>query len=228
MMKRNNRKERWKMRWKRFLLLSVGIVCVPLALHSITYASDQQTGPESIETTLKKDGQMKNKVLIVYASRAGSTGEVAKVIGQTLSDSGASVDVRSVSEENDPGNYKAVIVGSAIRMGRWLPEAVNFVKKHRDELSRMPTAYFVVCSTMKDDTLENRNRVLAYLDPVRKAAPNVEPIDTGLFAGVVDFSKLSFMDKSMLKMKGVSEGDFRNWAAIKKWAIDIVPMLLGK
>jgi sulfite reductase alpha subunit-like flavoprotein len=99
------------MRWKRFLLLSVGIICVSLALHSITYASDQQTGPESIESTFKKDGQMKNKVLIVYASRAGSTGEVAKVIGQTLSDAGASVDVRSVSDENDLSNYKALIVG---------------------------------------------------------------------------------------------------------------------
>ena len=197
----NSGKERWEMRWKRILLLLVGIVCVSLALHGITYASDQQTGPESIESTLKKDGQMKNKVLIVYASRAGSTGEVAKAIGQTLSEAGASVDVRSVADENDLGNYQAVIVGSAIRMGRWLPEAVDFVKKHRDELSRMPTAYFVVCSTMKDDTPDNRRKVLAYLDPVRKAAPNIEPVDIGLFAGVMDFSKLSFMDKSMLKVK---------------------------
>jgi hypothetical protein len=81
---------------------------------------------------------------------------------------------------------------------------------------------------MKDDTPENRKKVLAYLDPVRKVAPNIEPVSTGLFAGVVDFSKLSFMDKSMLKIKGASEGDFRNWAAIKKWATDIAPMLLGK
>jgi menaquinone-dependent protoporphyrinogen oxidase len=225
---RNNRKERWEMPWKCFLFLSVGIVCVSPALYSITYASDQQTGPESIESTLKKDGRMKNKVLIVYAGRAGSTGEVAKVIGQTLSDAGASADVRSVSDENDLSNYKAVIVGSAISVGRWLPEAVNFVKKHRDELSRMPAAYFVVCSTMKDDTPENRKKVLAYLDPVRKVAPNIEPVDTGLFAGVVDFSKLSFMDKSMLKIKGASEGDFRNWAAIKKLVTDVAPMLLGK
>ena len=227
-MMRNNGKERWEIRWKRFLLLLIGIVCVSLALHSITHASDQQTGPESIESTLKKDGQMKNKVLIVYASRAGSTGEVAKVIGQTLSDAGASVDVRSLMDENNPGQYKAVIVGSAIRMGRWLPEAVDFVKKHRDDLSRMPAAYFVVCNTMKDDTPENRKKTLAYLDPVRKAVPNIEPVDTGLFAGVIDFSKLSFMDKSMLKMKGASEGDFRDWAAIKKWAADIAPMLIGK
>jgi menaquinone-dependent protoporphyrinogen oxidase len=216
------------MRWKRFLFLSVGIICVSLALHSIAYASDQQVGPKSIESTLKKDGQMKNKVLIIYASRSGSTGEVAKAVGQTLSEAGASVDVRSVADENDLNHYQAVIVGSAIRMGRWLPEAVDFVKKHRDELSRVPIAYFVVCNTMKDDTPENRKKVLAYLDPVRKAAPNIEPVDIGLFAGVMDFSKLSFMDKSILKIKGVSEGDFRNWAAIKKWAADVAPMLLGK
>jgi len=228
MLMRNNRKERWETLWKRFLFLSVVIVCVSLAQHGIIYGSDQQAGPESIESTLKKDGQMKNKVLIVYASRAGSTGEVAKALGQTLSEAGATVDVRSVSDENDLNQHQAVIVGSAIRMGRWLPEAVDFVKKHRDELSRIPTAYFVVCSTMKDDTPENRRKVLAYLDPVRKAAPNIEPVDIGLFAGVVDFSKLSFMDKSMLKMKGAPEGDFRNWAAIKKWATDVTPMLLGK
>lgn len=227
-MMRNNRKEQWEMRWKRFLLLSVGIVCVSLALHNITYASDRQAGPESIESTLKKDGKMKNKVLIVYASRAGSTGEVAKTIGQTLSEAGASVDVRSVADENDLSNYEAVIVGSPIRMSRWLPEAVNFVKKHRDELSRVPAAYFVVCNTMKDDTPWNRKKVLAYLDPVRKASPNIEPVDIGLFAGVMDFSKLSFMDKSILKMKGVSEGDFLNWTAIKKWAADVAPMLLRK
>jgi menaquinone-dependent protoporphyrinogen oxidase len=228
LMMRSNRKKRWEMRWKHLLFLSVGIVCVFLALHNITYASDRQTGPESIESTLKKDGQMKSRVLIVYASRAGSTGEVARAIGQTLNDAGALVDVRSVSDENDLGSYKAVIVGSAIRVGRWLPEAVDFVKKHRDELSRVPSAYFVVCSTMKDDTPENRKKTLAYLDPVHKAAPNIKPVDIGLFAGVIDFNKLSFMDRSMLKVRGASEGDFRNWAAIKKWATDIAPMLLGK
>jgi menaquinone-dependent protoporphyrinogen oxidase len=224
----NNEKERWEMRWRCFLFLLVGIACVSLGLHNITYASDQQGRPQSIELTLKKDNQMKNKVLIVYASRAGSTGEVAKAVGQTLSEAGASVDVRSVADENDLNNYEAVIVGSAIRMGRWLPEAVDFVKKHHDKLSRVPAAYFVVCSTMKDDTPENRKKTLAYLDPVRKAAPDIKPVDTGLFAGVIDFSKLSFIDKSMLKVRGASEGDFRNWAAIKQWATDVAPMLLRK
>jgi menaquinone-dependent protoporphyrinogen oxidase len=227
-MMRNNEKKLWGIRWKYFLLLSVGIVCVSLALHNITYASDQHARPESVESTLKKEGPMKNKVLIVYATRAGSTGEVAKAIGETLSEAGTHVEVQSVVDVNDLSRYQAVIVGSAIRMGRWLPEAVDFVKKHSDELSQMPTAYFVVCSTMKDDTPENRKKALAYLDSVHKAAPNIKPVDTGLFAGVIDFSKLSFMDKSMLKVRGASEGDFRNWAAIKKWSNDVAPMLLSK
>jgi menaquinone-dependent protoporphyrinogen oxidase len=224
----NNGKKRRGMQWKRFLLLSVGIICVSLMPHDTAYASDQQDGPGSMESTIKKDGLMKNKVLIVYASRAGSTGEVAKAIGQTISEGGVSVDVRSVVDENNLSQYKAVIVGSAIRMGRWLPDAVDFVKKHRDDLSRVPAAYFVVCSTMKDDTPENRKKTLAYLDSVRKAAPDIEPVDIGLFAGVMDFSKLSFMDRTVMKARGVSEGDFRNWAAIRKWAADVAPLLLRK
>jgi len=220
-------KERRGVRWQYFFLLLVGIICVSLALHGIARASDQQAEPESIKSTFNKDGQMKNKILIIYASRSGSAGEVAQAIGQTLGEAGASVDVRSVADGNDLSHYQAVIVGSAIRMGRLLPEAVDFIKKHRDELSRVSTAYFVVCNTMKDDAPENRRKVLAYLDPLRKVAPNIEPVDIGLFAGVIDFGKLSFMDRSVLRVIGTSEGDFRNWEAIKKWAIDVAPMLLG-
>jgi menaquinone-dependent protoporphyrinogen IX oxidase len=80
---------------------------------------------------------------------------------------------------------------------------------------------------MKDDTPENRGKVLAYLDPVRKEAPQMQPANTGLFAGAVDFSKLSFVYRSMLKAKGVREGDFRNWGAIGAWAADVAPALLG-
>jgi len=74
----------------------------------------------------------------------------------------------------------------------WLPEAVDFVKKHQDTLGRVSTAYSVVSLTRKDDTVENRRKVLAYLDPVRKQAPQINPVDIGLFAGALDYKKLSF------------------------------------
>jgi menaquinone-dependent protoporphyrinogen oxidase len=124
---------------------------------------------------------------------------------------------------NDLSSYQAVILGSAIRMGKWLPETVEFLKKHQDALSRVPVAYFVVCLTMKDDTADNRRTALAFLDPVRKQVPQVKPVDIGLFAGAVDFNKLSFVYSLILKVKGAPEGDFRNWETIRTWATSVRP-----
>ena len=180
--------------------------------------------PESSCGLEKKSGK---KVLVAYASHCGTTGGVAEAIGKVLCDRGAVVDVRLVGNVNDLSPYHAIIVGSAIRMGKWLPEAAGFVKNNQDTLNRLPIAYFVVCLTMRDNTAENRSKVLAYLDPVRKEAPRIQPVATGLFPGAVNFNKLSFVHKTILKAKGVSEGDYRDWLAIKAWATDVAPTLLA-
>jgi menaquinone-dependent protoporphyrinogen oxidase len=166
-------------------------------------------------------------VLVAYASRCGSTGSVAETIGQVLCGVGASVDVRLVENVKDLGPYQAVIVGSAIRRGRWLPEAADFVRSNQDTLSRLPIAYFVVCLTMRDDTPENRDKTLAYLDPIRKDAPAIKPAAVGLFPGVLDFSKLSFVNQSIFKAKDVPEGDYRDLPAEKGWASNVGPVLVG-
>lgn len=211
-------------RLKLLFLFIAAAVFIPCLTAINNYASASTAAAESTATKYKKD----DRVLIVYASRAGSTAEVAKTIGQTLREIGIAVDTNSIADVQNADEYEAVIIGSAIRMGKWLPEAVDFVKKHHDRLAKIPTAYFVVCNTMKDDTPENRKKTLAYLDPVRTNFPEIQPVDIGLFGGVIDFKKLSFVDRSMLKMKGVAEGDSRDWVAVRKWAIDISPMLLRK
>jgi menaquinone-dependent protoporphyrinogen oxidase len=77
---------------------------------------------------------MTNRILVTYATRAGSTVEVAAAIGETLRGSGFSVDVKPVKEKPSVEGYQAVVVGSAIRLGSWLPEAVNFVKNNQDRV----------------------------------------------------------------------------------------------
>ena len=211
-----------------FLILVGGAISASVLPYDRITASDtRQSVVEFIESRCEKDRKMKSRILIAYGSRCGSTGGVAEAIGQVLCETGAAVDVRLVGNVNDLSPYQAVIAGSAIRMGKWLPEVVGFVKTHHDTLSRVPVAYFVVCMTMKDDTVENRRKVLAYLDPVRKQVPQVKPVDVGLFAGMVDFSKLSFVHSLMLKVKGAPEGDFRNWEAIRTWAAGMRPALCG-
>jgi len=158
---------------------------------------------------------MEDKILVAYASRAGSTGEVAEAIGKVLCEGGAAGDVRLAKDVTDLSPYRAVVVGSAIRVGKWLPEAVEFVETHREALGRMPLAYFAVCLTLKEDTEENRREVSAYLDPVCEM---VQPVDVGLFAGGMDYSKLPFILRVMMKAMKSPKGDFRNWEAIRAWA----------
>jgi menaquinone-dependent protoporphyrinogen oxidase len=210
-----------------FLLASGGAICTLMLPRSLAATADGQPNQEFIECTCGKEGKMKKRVLVTYASKCGSTGGVAEAIGQVLCGMGATVDVRLTGSINDISPYKTVIVGSAIRMGNWLPEAADFVNRRQDELSRVPCAYFVVCLTMKDDTAENRKKVMAYLDPVRKKSPKIQPAAIGLFPGALDFKKLSFGSKAVLKMLGGKEGDYRNWAAVKTWAGDVSPLLLG-
>ena len=163
-----------------------------------------------------------NKILVTYATRAGSTIEVAAHVGEVLSETGAIVEVRPIKDVREVKSYDVVVVGSAIRMGHWLPEAVAFVKANRDTLSHIPTAYFLVSGLLREDTPEMRKIVLAYLDPVRAI---LEPTSIGLFAGKMDYSKLSWLDRIIAK-KVMSEGDGRNWDAIQWWARELLATAL--
>jgi menaquinone-dependent protoporphyrinogen oxidase len=208
--------EQSKISRRRFLMLAGGAVgASALACGGLATLGLRQPAIEYIESDCGKEENMKDKILVAYASRAGSTGEVAEAIGQVLCEAGAAVDVRLAKEVTDLSPYRAVVVGSGIRVGKWLPEAVQFVERYQEALSRVPVAYFLVCLTLKEDTEENRRTVAAYLDPVRDL---VQPVDVGLFAGAMDYAKLPFIFRLMMKAMKSPEGDFRDWEAIRDWA----------
>ena len=74
---------------------------------------------------------MNNKILITYASRSGSTAEIAEAIGKTLSQRGAQVEVLPMTQVTDLAPYQAIVAGSTIHGQKWLPEAMTFVSDHR-------------------------------------------------------------------------------------------------
>lgn len=158
------------------------------------------------------------RILVVYATRYGSTGGVAEAIGKELCDRGAVVDVRLAKNASNVNLYNGVVVGSPIYGGRWWPEAVNFLKTNSEVLRKVPVAYFQVCMTIRKSTEENLHNILACLDAVRGAVPQIKPVVTGTFAGAVDYSKLPEGEKQILKSRGIPEGDFRDWKAIREWA----------
>jgi menaquinone-dependent protoporphyrinogen oxidase len=171
---------------------------------------------------------MSQKILVTYASRFGATAGVAEAIGKTLADRGAPVEVLPMRDVKDLSPYTAVIAGSAINGGAWLPEAMQFVQVHRAELARKPFAAFLVCMTLAMKNGEQyRSHVATWLSPVRAL---VRPVSEGAFAGVLDISNIpSFADRLKFRLSvlfGVwKEGDHRDWNAIRAWAESLHPLL---
>ncbi|MEA4906049.1 MAG: twin-arginine translocation signal domain-containing protein [Chloroflexi bacterium] len=156
------------------------------------------------------------RLLVAYATRAGSTAEVAARIGDTLAGGGRRVDVRPAGTVDDVRPYQAVVVGSAIRMGSLLPEAMRFIEKHQADLLQRSFSAFVVCLDMATPDETTLQTVSAYLDPVRALVP---PAHAGLFAGVMNPDKLSLLDRMIaVNMIQSPVGDFRRWDQIDAWA----------
>jgi menaquinone-dependent protoporphyrinogen oxidase len=189
---------------------------------------DQPEPPASFPQIKLGDPRMPNKLLVAYASRLGSTVGVAEAMGKTLAETGAQVDVLSMQDVNDLAPYRAVVCGSAVRDRQWLPEAVQFVQAHRAELRQKPFAAFLVCMTLAMPGAEKyRQGVSEWLQPVRAL---VRPVIEGLFAGVLDIGKIpSWSDRLKFRLSvapGVwTEGDHRDWKAIRAWAESLPPLL---
>jgi menaquinone-dependent protoporphyrinogen oxidase len=168
------------------------------------------------------------KILVAYATAAGSTGEVAEAVGKALREEGATVDVRRAREAIDVSDYSAVILGTGVRAGRTYAEAATFLTAHRSELTEMPMACFVVCLTMKEHTDESCREAGSYLDTMLGTVPGIEPVSKGLFGGVVKYDALPLPFRLILKwLVKEPEGDHRDWDTIRAWATETYPALMG-
>jgi menaquinone-dependent protoporphyrinogen oxidase len=166
------------------------------------------------------------KILIAYATRYGSTGEVAQAVGKVLQEAGAEVDVLNIQDIKDITPYQGVIIGSAARLGKLYASAIKFVNKHAKDLVGIPTAYFYVGTIMNQDTLENRKKAGEVLEPLRRAK---EPISIGFFGGKVDPTKLEPFWRfivSFVKEGEMAPGDHRDWNAVNAWAKSLIPILI--
>jgi menaquinone-dependent protoporphyrinogen IX oxidase len=193
------------------------------------------------------------KILVAYATNAGTTEEVAAVIGEELGRDGAPVDVRRIEEITDLESYTAVVIGGPMIMG-WHKAAVKFVKQHQQALSQVSVAYFLTAMSLTqtgetsvgaiplciDPMLakasKNANRlsfreryatVTNYVRPALKSAPQVRPVSIALFGGKLEFYRLKLLQMLfVLLVIQAQPGDRRNWPVIREWAAGLRTQLL--
>jgi menaquinone-dependent protoporphyrinogen oxidase len=129
-------------------------------------------------------------VLVAYATRAGSTMEIARAIALELQERSFAVDVCPINRVADLKGYSHVVIGSAIRMSSPLPEVTQFLEEHRTESRGIPLAFFAVYLMNNGDDEASHTARLAYLDPIRKL---LRLQHEAFFTGVFDPKRVSLM-----------------------------------
>jgi menaquinone-dependent protoporphyrinogen oxidase len=165
----------------------------------------------------------KKNILLAYASRYGSTKEIAEEVGEILRDRGLTVDVKNVMTVTDLSGYDAVVIGSPIHMGKWIVEAVDFIKINQNELRKVPVAVFSVGFSVRHPHEENLRKAKASIAAIR---PYIHPLDVGIFGGKIDFDLLVEPDRQILLLAGAEDGDFRDWDEITAWASGLEALLV--
>ena len=160
---------------------------------------------------------MKHNILITYASRYGSTAEIAERIGAVISRNGLNARVAEVREVYDLKEYTAVVIGSAVYVGRWRKDAIRFMKVHEKDLSEKDVWIFSTGPTGTGDPVKLLEgwKMPKALEPV---VSRIRPKDITVFHGAVDPEKLSGLHRFMVKKVEAPVGDFRDWEAIEAWA----------
>lgn len=151
-------------------------------------------------------------ILLAYASRFGSTQEVAETIASTLREADLEVDLQPMQEVKALDPYDAVVLGAAIYNAKWHQEAHHFVSQHRNALSQLPVVVFTLGPLSSGEAAKRNSR--RQLDSELAKYPWLKPVVVEIFAGKYDPSKpgMNFFERFL------PARDYRNWDAIRTWA----------
>ena len=167
---------------------------------------------------------MDSQVLVTYATKYGATAEIAEKIAQVLRQAGLRTDVLPTDRVGDLTPYQAVVLGSAVYIGKWRKEAVKFLQANEKMLAERPVWLFSSGPTGEGNPVE-LTKGWHFPKALQPIADRIRPRDIAVFHGAVDMGKLNFIEKWMLKNVKAPVGDFRDWEAITSWATDIAAVL---
>lgn len=160
---------------------------------------------------------MTPRVLVAYATRKGSTREVAEAIAQRLERAGLRTVVQGADVPVDLRAFDGVVLGGALYAGRWHRGARRFLRHHRHILRTLPVAIFAMGPATTDE--HSMASALGELERALGRTPDVLPDAVTVFGGVIAPERLPFPFSRM------PAGDARDWDAITAWADEVAGLV---
>jgi menaquinone-dependent protoporphyrinogen oxidase len=154
-------------------------------------------------------------VLVAYASKRGSTAEIAETVAATLRREGLGVCLEPAGDVGNLERFDAVVLGSAVYMKRWPGDARHFLKRHRKALRQMP--FWVFSSGPVGDPVQDDQ---AWMEPP-KLAEKVDALGGRghvVFGGCVPAEPQGRVERAMVKGIPREYRDRRDWDEIRAWA----------
>lgn len=155
------------------------------------------------------------RALVTVSSKHGGTDGIGHAIAAVLESAGIQVDVIPPSGIDSLDEYDAVVVGSALYMGRWMGPARDFVQGHADDLRRRPVWLFASgpVTGVADDPYDAAEGL--------KLRELIGARDFRVFAGKLERNGLGFAERAIVRMIKSPWGDYRPWGSIREWAASI-------
>ncbi|MBN9101050.1 MULTISPECIES: flavodoxin domain-containing protein [unclassified Pseudonocardia] len=166
--------------------------------------------------TVPKPTGARGHVLVAYASKMGGTAGIAATVAEELRARGVSADVMSAADVHDVEGYGTVVLGSALYIRRWRPDAVRFLKRHARAL-RDRDVWLFQSGPCGQDAVDPDQPEPANVARLRRSIDARPPVT---FGGVLDpATARGFLARRMAS--GELAGDFRDPERIRRWAAGI-------
>jgi menaquinone-dependent protoporphyrinogen oxidase len=156
------------------------------------------------------------KLLVTYASKYGSTAEIAEVIGQELRKRHYEAEVKSIDAVDSLAGYDAFIIGSAVYAGGWMQSAARFLRSNQDLLASHPVWLFSSGPTGQGDPNEIMDG-WTFPEDLKRILEKIKPKDVILFHGKIDPDRLSSTERMIIKSVKATVGDYRDWLVVRGW-----------
>lgn len=176
-----------------------------------------------------------NRLLVLYASHFGQTRAIAHAIVERLRELGDHVEIADADASDllpSPDNFDAVVAGSRIELGRHAPAIATYLRKHRDRLQRIPTAFFSVSMAASTPKSTDPNGYLAtFFDDL-----GWKPTVSVAIGGALPYRKYNWFLRFVMQRISRAAGhetdtsknhEFTDWTAVRTFADDVHALLPG-